>query len=136
MNMCYFIYDNYYQTIPEVTDAENNLKLNLPGVYLQKDPAFVNGMSERKALVVELTKMLQQMPIAEKYYKQAAQDYEAGYADYDANSKAYILDHALSSVDDAINLLAPYADFTLAKDYREKFDSLRVAIVKEHPRLS
>lgn len=136
MNMYYFIYDKYYQKIPEISETETNLKLNLPGIYIQKDPAAFNGMIERKSLIAELTNMLQQIPIAENYYKQASQDYQAGYANYDASFKAYIFDHALSLVDAAMNMLAPYADFTHAIDFKHKINSLRAAIVKEHPRLS
>lgn len=90
-------------------------------------------MEEIKVSKVDITKMSHILSQAENYFKEAQKDYEAGYLDYDAKSKAYILDHAIAFIDSAINLLTPYADYPAAKDCLSRCSKLKDEINKEHP---
>lgn len=129
----YFIYDKYYQMVNEVSETEEILKTSLPEVYIASDPLLVKDKVERTTLVEELAHMQQQLILAETYFNQASKNYEAGYVDYDANSKAYILDHALTSIESAIDLLVPFIDFSIAKIFKDKCNKLKIAICKERP---
>lgn len=129
----YFIYDEYYQVIKEVTEEVENLKLTLSGVHIVSDPVQVKSKVEKTTLVEELTKMQQQLTLAEMHFNQASKNYEAGYVDYDVNSKAYILDHALSSIESAINLITPFCDFPIANKFKVNCNRLKESICKERP---
>lgn len=129
----YLIYENYYQEVPENTEIINEMKLSLSGIYLTSESLLVCNKSERKSLLEDLSTLIKQMPVADNLFKEAQKDYTAGYMDYDANSKAYFLDHALTCIESAIDLLSSLVDYQLVKGLLLSYNNFRINIMKEHP---
>ena len=129
----YLIFENYYQEVPEDIEIINEMKKSLSGIYLTSDSLLVCDKYERKSLLDDLSTLIKQIPVADNLFKEAQKDYTAGYMDYDANSKAYILDHALASIESAIGMLTSLVDYQLAKGLLSSYNEFRNSIIKEHP---